>query len=142
MTIFLYSLILTSGADRMAVNDPHGWTLTLISVSTVFIALVVLFCIYTLMGKFFTGTFKTGRKPAKKAKAAKGDVDGETAAAIALALSSEFGAGSETEAAISMALHLYLSEQCHDIESGIITINHNAASSPWNGKALTFRRRP
>ena len=45
MTTSLFS-ILTAGADRMMQTDPHGWTLTIISVSVVFIALVILYFIY------------------------------------------------------------------------------------------------
>ena len=102
MTTFLYSLLpLTAGGDRMAQVDPHGWTLTLISVSTVFAALIVLYFIYNFSGNLFSGKFK--RKP-KAPKAAKGAPSGEVAAAIALALQAE--AGGETEAAIATALHL------------------------------------
>jgi hypothetical protein len=47
MTTFLFSLmLLTAGGDRMAVTDPHGWTLTIISVSCVFTALIILYFIY------------------------------------------------------------------------------------------------
>ena len=34
----------------MAQVDPHGWTLTLISVSVVFIALIILYFLYSLSG--------------------------------------------------------------------------------------------
>ena len=102
--------ILTAGADKMAVTDPHGWTLTIISVCVVFTALIILYGIYSLSGGIFSGKFK--RKP-------KG-MDGEIAAAIAMALEAE--KGSETEAAVAAALHLYLNEGIHDVEPGIITI--------------------
>ena len=134
MTTFLYSLLpLTAGGDRMAQVDPHGWTLTLISVSTVFAALIILYFIYNFSGNIFSGKYK--RKP-KAPKAAKGAVDGEVAAAIALALDAE--AGSETEVAIATALHLYLSEAVHDVEPGIITIRRTP--SPWDNKQLNFRK--
>ena len=136
MTTFLYSLLpLTAGGDRMAQVDPHGWTLTLISVSTVFAALIILYFIYNLSGNIFSGKFK--RKP-KAPKAAKGAPSGEVAAAIALALQAE--AGGETEAAIATALHLYLSESIHDIEPGFITIRHNTSS--WDDRQSNFRKTP
>ena len=119
----------------MAQVDPHGWTLTLISVSTVFAALIVLYFIYNFSGNLFSGKFK--RKP-KAPKAAKGAPSGEVAAAIALALQAE--AGGETEAAIATALHLYLSESVHDIEPGFITIRHNASS--WDDRQSNFRKTP
>ena len=136
MTTFLYSLLpLTAGGDRMAQVDPHGWTLTLISVSTVFAALIILYFIYNFSGNLFSGKYK--RKP-KAPKAAKGAISGEVAAAIALALDAE--AGSETEDAIATALHLYLSEAVHDPEPGFITLRRSP--SPWDNKQLNFRKTP
>ena len=136
MTTFLYSLLpITAGSDRMAQIDPHGWTLTLISVSTVFAALIVLYFIYNFSGNIFSGKFK--RKP-KAPKAPKGAVSGEVAAAIALALQAD--AGSETEAAIATALHLYLSDAIHDVEPGIITLRRTP--SAWDNKQSNFRKTP
>ena len=136
MPTCLYSLLpLTAGGDRMAEIDPHGWTLTLISVTVVFSALIVLYLIYNFSGNIFSGKYK--RKP-KAPKAAKGEISGEVAAAIAMALEAE--AGSETEVAIATALHLYLSDAVHDIEPGFITIRRNP--SPWDNKQLNFRKTP
>ena len=87
MTTCLYSF-LTAGADRMAQVDPHGWTLTMISVCVVFCALIILFFIYTLSGKIFSGKFKLGAKK----KVAGDEADGAVAAAIALAIDAETGA--------------------------------------------------
>ena len=136
MTTSLFSLILlTAGGDRMAANDPHGWTLTLISVTVVFSALIVLYFIYNLSGNIFSGKFK--RKP-KAPKAAKGEISGEVAAAIAMALEAE--AGGETEAAIATALHLYLSDAVHDVEPGVVTLRRSP--SAWDNKQLNFRKLP
>ena len=140
MTTFLFSL-LTAGSDRMAQIDPHGWTLTLISVSVVFCALIVLYFIYSFSGNIFSGKYrkKSENKP-KKVKAAKGGTpEAEVAAAIAMALEAELG--SADEAAIAMALHLYLSDAVHDYEPGIITIRRNSVSG-WNNKQSNFRKSP
>ena len=62
-------------------------------------------------------------RPAKKAPApvkSEGRMSDEVAAAIAMALDKE--SGSETYAAIGMALHQYLNDTVHDLESYIITI--------------------
>lgn len=134
MTTFLYSFILTAGGDRMAQTDPHGWTLTLISVSVVFAALIVLYFIYSFTGNLMSGKYK--RKP--KAKKAKASPDAEIAAAIALALDME--QDGDTYAAIATAVHLYLSESIHDAESGIITIQRKP--SAWDNKSLNFRQLP
>ncbi|MBQ7273620.1 MAG: OadG family protein [Bacteroidales bacterium] len=134
MTTFLFS-ILTAGSDRMAQTDPHGWTLTIISVTVVFLALIVLYFLYNLSGKIFTGAFK--RKPSTKKTNAQVP-DAEVAAAIALALDME--EDGDTYAAIATAIHLYLASGVHDTEPGIVTITRK--DSPWNNKALTFRKLP
>ena len=135
MTTFLYSLLLTAGGDRMAQTDPHGWTLTLISVTVVFAALIVLYFIYTLSGNIFSGKFKRAPKPKK---AAKGTPDAEVAAAIAVALDMENSG--DVYAAIATAVHLYLNDAVHDVEPGIVTIVRK--ESGWNNKELTFRKLP
>ena len=128
--------MLTAGADRMAQVDPHGWTLTLISVCVVFCALVILYFIYTLSGNIFSGKIKFGKK---KEKAGAGAVDeSAVAAAIALAVDAETGKGDEA-AAIALALHLHLNGGVHDIEPGIITIRHDRASG-WDNKQRNFRK--
>ena len=132
MTTSLCNFILTSGGDRMMQTDPHGWTLTLISVTVVFAALIVLYFIYDLSGNIFSGKFKREPKPKK------GTPDAEIAAAIALALDME--QDGDTYAAIATAVHLYLTESVHDIEPGIVTITRT--NSAWNNKALTFRKLP
>ncbi|MBR4775672.1 MAG: OadG family protein [Bacteroidales bacterium] len=127
MTTFLYSMPLTAGAERMAVQDPNGWTLTLISVCVVFAALIILYFVYKFSGDIFSGKFKRKKK-----------ADGEVAAAIALALDME--ADGDTYAAIGTALHLYYSESVHDVEPGIVTIRRK--DSGWTNKALNFRKLP
>lgn len=113
-----------SKAEKLKRTDPHGFTLTLVAVGVVFLALLVLFLCYTLVGALCTGKIKlperkkSGRKAGKK-NGGK-DADGEIAAAIALALRLE--GGNETEAAIALALDRYLNESVHDNESYIITI--------------------
>jgi len=135
MTTYLFNLLLTAGGDRMMETDPHGWTLTLISVTVVFAALIVLYFIYTLSGNIFSGKFKRAPKPKK---AAKGTPDAEVAAAIALALDMENSG--DVYAAIATAVHLYLNDTVHDVEPGIVTITRTQTG--WNNKALTFRKLP
>ena len=128
-------MLLTAGGDRMLQTDPHGWTLTLISVTVVFSALIVLYFVYSLSGGIFSGKFKRAPKPKK---ADKGTPDAEVAAAIALALDME-GSG-DVYAAIATAVHMYLNDNVHDAEPGIITIVRK--DSAWNNKALNFRKLP
>ena len=106
---------------QMAERDPHGAIITLVSVSMVFIALIVLYFAYTFIGKLSSGELKL-KMPKRKAtpKQAKGGPTPEEAAAIALALDQEMNG--EVYAAIGMALHQYLNDTVHDMESYIITI--------------------
>ena len=106
---------------QMAERDPHGAIITLVSVSMVFIALIVLYFAYTFIGKLSSGEIKL-RMPKKKAapKPVKGGPTPEEAAAIALALDQEMNG--EVYAAIGMALHQYLNDTVHDMESYVITI--------------------
>ena len=147
MTTFLCNIVLTAGADRIAATDPHGWTLTIISVSVVFIALIILYCLYSLSGKVFSGELKADAKKGWQAgkRLTRAVIPGtdrespeEVAAAIALALDME--QDGDTYAAIAAALHLYFSDTVHDAEPGIVTITRK--ESAWNNKELTFRKMP
>ena len=105
---------------EMAEKDPHGAIITLVSVSVVFSALIILYFAYSFIGKLSSGEMKF-KMPVKEKKAVtKGAPEGEIAAAIALALDQEMNG--EVYAAISMALHQYLNDTVHDNESYIITI--------------------
>ena len=52
------SVILVSGAGSLAQMDPHGWILTLISISIVFLSLLVLYVVYSIAGGIASGQFK------------------------------------------------------------------------------------
>ena len=119
---------LETGAQKVAREDPHGWILTLVSVSVVFFALMLLWWLFAAL---------FGQKK-KKAPAAKG-MNPEVAAAISMALQSEFG--SEVYAAIGLAMHEYLQDTVHDNESFIITIRPSEGSQ-WASKSQGFRRYP
>lgn len=126
-------------------NDPHGYTLTVVSISVVFLALLILFGIYNLSGKFFSGQiklrnpFKRSDKPVRAAALSQAaGKEEEIALAIAMALQAE--CGGETEAAIALALHRYLSESAHDAEPFVITLKPR--SSAWNDKSKLFRKQP
>lgn len=118
--------------EQMKERDPHGWILTVVSISVVFSALAILWFMFWLL---FDRRAKKQAKPAPVKKCTQSD---EVAAAIALALDME--AGGNDYAAIATAVHLYLSESVHDIEPGIITIRRT--NTLWNNKELTFRQLP
>ena len=127
----IYSMItLLQAADvnaEMMARDPHGLIMTLTSVSVVFLALLILFLCYSLIGKLLNGKFSCPFKSRKSrangighaGKAGKAETD-EVAVAIALALKEE--TSGEVQAAIALALEQELNEYPHDQESYIITI--------------------
>lgn len=107
---------------EMMEKDPHGAIITLVSVSVVFVALVILYFAYTLVGKAINSSWKPSltKKAKSSSKPQKGVPSAEEAAAIALALDQEMNG--EVYAAISLALHQYMNDTVHDMESYIITI--------------------
>ena len=127
MTTFLCNNLaclppLTAGAERMAQADPHGWTLTLVSVGVVFAALIVLYLIYALIGRICRKVDAAGTSEAAPGSrilpdSAPGNAEMERVAA-----------------AIGVALTLYQ----RDCE-GTATCG---AASPWSDKSLTFRKLP
>lgn len=123
-TLLQFSEHVAAKSADMAAKDPHGAIITLVSVSMVFIALIVLYFAYTFIGNISSGKWQLKKMlPSKKAPVpvkSEGKMSDEVAAAIALALDKEFG--SETYAAIGMALHQYYNDTVHDLESYIITI--------------------
>ncbi len=124
----------SSKAETMARQDPHGFTLAIVSISVVFSALAILWFLFWLL--FDRQAKKKAAAPAPKRET--GTPDGEVAAAIALAL--DMHQDGDTYAAIATAVHLYLTEAVHDVEPGIMTIVRK--DSAWNNKSLTFRQLP
>ena len=126
-----------SGGELMKERDPLGWILSITSVSVVFSALALLwFLFWLLFDRPAKKKAAAAAAPAKKV--VTGTPEGEVAAAIALALDME--QDGDVYAAIATAVHLYLSDAIHDVESGIVTITRK--ESGWNNKALNFRRLP
>lgn len=114
---------------EMAVRDPHGLIITLVSVSVVFLALAVLYFAYTLIGKVVSGKSELRSCLRCRKKTAKADAapSPEEAAAIAMALDQDLNG--EVYAAIGMALHQYIDDTVHDKESYIITIKRKYRQS-------------
>ena len=113
--------VLAKSAEMME-KDPHGAIITLVSVTVVFTALLILWGAYTFIGKLSSGQIKLPerKKKAPATKTAGTAPDKEVAAAIALALDQEMNG--EVYAAIGTALHLYMNDTVHDLESYVITI--------------------
>ncbi len=129
---------ITAKAESLWQTDPHGWTLTLIAVSTVFLGLIILYFIYNLSGNIFSGKYKKApkEKKVKAAKAVSGKADDKVAAAIALAL--QMNGGDEVYAAIATALHLHTACSSHDGGPFVLTIK--PGQSAWGNKMFNLRK--
>lgn len=90
-------------AMHMAQVDPHGWIITLVSISLVFLVLLLLCVVYTISGYYFTHRHVLHKHSHQLRK--ESSISDEEAAAVAAALNAYFA---ETGS--------------HDRESGIITI--------------------
>lgn len=128
--------------EIMKERDPHGWILTVVSVSVVFTALAILWFLFWLL--FDRPAKKKAKDASNQLSMTKGKPsvilsDEESAAAAAIALALDMEQGGDTYAAIATAVHLYLTEAIHDVEPGIVTIRRT--ESAWNSKALTFRKK-
>ena len=122
----------------MKEQDPHGLVLTLIAVLVVFTALMILAFIFGWIGNA-NKRGNDGPKVKKSKKTPDGKLTPEIAAAISMALSSEFGG--EVYAAIALALDDYLRGGVHDIESMVITIQPSSNGN-WADKTQNFRQLP
>ena len=110
---------------EMLAKDPHGIIMSVTSVSVVFLALLILFLCYSLIGKLVNRNWSCPFRRANadtiaQAKKSSDTENAEVAVAISLALKEE--TSGEVQAAIAMALQEHLNEYPHDLESYIITI--------------------
>jgi len=99
--------------------DGFALTVTVVGYGIVFIALVVMYYVYTLMPKVVNMNIRQKlRRQGRHKEAEKMSLD----------------ITGEVTAAISLALHLYFDEM-HDEESNIVTIKKvNKRYSPWSSK--------
>lgn len=107
-------------------TDPLGFTITLTSMSVVFLGLILLYLIFKAIGN-------TAKTVSHKRVASEGTLS---------AVRSESQLTGEVLAAISATIH-ELNQDAHDVESTIITISEvKRRYSPWNSKFYTLRQDP
>ena len=119
-----------SAPEKIKLHDPRGVIMTIITMSTVFILLIVLYICFKQLAKFFVKSSK------KKAAAAHGvDIDNTKIQHV----------GEDTGdvyAAIALAIRLY-QDDIHDVEDMVITIEReDKVYSPWSSKVHTLRQIP
>jgi Na+-transporting methylmalonyl-CoA/oxaloacetate decarboxylase gamma subunit len=124
-----------AGDDAFARSDPFGLMMAMVGMGIVFMALLLLYIVFTNTPKFFSPAFKerlgamlpTGRRlqravvPQPVPPRLPADLTGEVNAAIAA------------------AIHLYRSE-LHDYEDTVLTIKKVSRTySPWSSKIYSLR---
>lgn len=115
--------------------DPSGVVMAITAMSVVFTALIMLYLIFKLSGAVFKKMAAMRETKAKNAAAP------ETVAPIKVKAKDGVIPGEEL-AAIAMALFQY-SEDLHDIENTVLTINRGAKHySPWSSKIYGLRQLP
>lgn len=116
-----------STGQKFATSDPVGMGMTMVAMSVVFIALILLYLFFRQFGKY--NVYKQKQKAEAQAT-----IEGKV-------IVHEEVSG-EIFAAISAAIYLYETEQ-HDHESTILTINRAAKNySPWSSKIYGLRQIP
>lgn len=117
-------------ARNAAENDEYGGAITIIAMSIVLSALIILSILFLVFGKISSAVQKSRKRKAH-------GVSDETAEDH----HDELDSG-EVIAAISMALAEYQG-QGHDMEDTILTIRRmRKAYSPWNSKIYNMRHMP
>jgi Na+-transporting methylmalonyl-CoA/oxaloacetate decarboxylase gamma subunit len=118
-----------SVGEKFKRYDPIGISMVIISMSVVFIALLLLYRVFRLIGKV---NVKAAQRRSGRSKEAEGLIS---------KLPSEEISG-EVFAAISAALYMYETEK-HDQESAIVTIQRvSKLYSPWSSKIYGLRQMP
>lgn len=116
-----------SPGQKFAASDPIGMGMTIVAMSVVFIALILLYLFFRQFGKY---NINKQRQKVEVYAATEGKT----------VVHEEISG--EVFAAISTALYLYETEQ-HDFESAILTIDRAAKNySPWSSKIYGLRQVP
>ncbi len=122
-----------SKAQIMGEQDPHGITITIIAMSIVFLALILLYIVFKIVGKvnILILNRKSNKASADNPEEQTSVVDIKDTPAAAYA-------------AIAMALYLYQKEEeAHDFESLMLTQKHTDRTySPWSSKIYSLRQIP
>lgn len=117
-------------------QDPHGIAMAIISMGIVFACLILLFVFFHIFGWTLARISLLNRVKAIKA------IHEQAERIVVMAKDGSETKGIEMEnyaAAIGMALHEYLGGT-HDVESGVITIEHH--HSEWDSKDHMLRHAP
>jgi len=116
-----------AAAEEFGKMDPTGIAMTIIAMSVVFTALMILYLTFKYIAKLYNVDLKKRfrkSRPGAEVPEILEDIPGETLAAI------------------SLALHLY-HQQMQGLEDAVMTFKNAAKTySPWSSKIYGLRRTP
>ncbi len=124
-----YTGAIVSAGEKFVEMDPYGVGMAVIAMSVVFAALILLYVVFKNTKRLYSINFKklfsrNSKKVPVIEKATEIEISGEVNAAIA------------------MAIHLYISE-LHDHEEAVLTIRKVSRTySPWSSKIYGLRNQP
>jgi len=133
--------VMANNADNFQQNDPIGWMMAIISMSVVFIALVILFLSFKYIYPFFAWMGLKFKKSVHRKKQYEQITDRraqQQKKVIDKATGEEVN-DEEVIAAIGVALFLH-EDGMHDQESGILTLA--PSTSAWTGAGCNHKRSP
>lgn len=118
---------ITENSKKFLEIDPWGIGMTFVGMAVVFLSLLLLYMLFYNITRALNYRIKLAQKKKGKPVETK-EIEAELSG--------------EVNAAISMALHLYMNE-LHDRESAILTISKVARTySPWSSKIYGLRQSP
>jgi hypothetical protein len=122
-----YTGTVVTAGEKFVKLDPYGVGMAFIAMSVVFLALLLLYLVFKNTRRIYAINLKTIFRKNQK---------------FLPEISEEHDISGEVNAAIAMALHLYISEY-HDHEEAVLTIKKVARTySPWSSKIYNLRRSP
>ncbi|NTW24376.1 MAG: lamin tail domain-containing protein [Lentimicrobium sp.] len=118
-----------SAGEKFVEMDPYGVGMAVIAMSVVFAALILLYIVFKNTKRIYSIDFK------KLLRRDSGKV-------AVIEKATEIEISGEVNAAIAMAIHLYISE-LHDHEEAVLTIRKVSRTySPWSSKIYGLRNQP
>lgn len=124
-----YTGTVVTAGEKFVEMDPYGGGMAVIAMSVVFSALLLLYIVFRSTKRFYSVNFKKlFSRDSRKVPL----IDN----------ASEIEISGEVNAAIAMAIHLYISE-LHDHEEAVLTIKKVSRTySPWSSKIYGLRNLP
>ena len=123
-----YTGVIVTAGEKFVRFDPYGIGMAAIAMTVVFSALILLYIVFKNTRQLYSINFRNLLRRREKV--------------LAPVITEEEEMSGEVNAAIAMALHLYI-HQLHDHEEAILTIKKVARTySPWSSKIYGLRNLP